>query len=606
MRIIASCIRAVRTQLLVAGFAAPLLCRWLGDSPFAAEHLTWFSDPGSFTSPYWKITLAVCALVFVCGLAYGRLTRAPERAPRLRPAFLFWPALLMLAWAYALHDTGGNYHAETPAWELTRLLSQPPYQMLWLADQIWTAEPGALLQSEEIPFALRLLFPGEGPDFFANYGFFYQALFESRQGVGAGLFFQLALIAGIACTGVRTGKKLFRGVTCTLTPDGKAVPFSAGGRMFRKLPAFLALLCPALVLCWQIYAIESSLISSRPAWEQSNIVGGEPDPRLYTPYSSNTLLADLDGPSSLRIRDAYPRLDGATAFYPLYAAFFKAVYCPPPPKPGTARRSDEQSKAWRDSLQCSTTRKAYTRLIRGERDVVFAFEPSEKQLREAQEKGVKLRLIPLGKEAFVFLVHESNPLENLDIAQIQDIYTRTKTNWKDFGGPDKPIVAYQRPDDSGSQTIMLSRVMRGKKAAAPLREELIIDMGGIITQVAEYRNEEASIGYSFRWYATGMRRTSVSLAGPVGPENADKIQDLKLLAVEGIPPDPDRIADGSYPLSAPFYAVVRDEEHSVELRAFLNWLAGPECRELVAKTGYVPLGETDDPAKASRLPGQEE
>ncbi len=586
MRAIASCLTAVFFQLLFAGTAGPLFALWLEHgSGLAAEYLPWLYDPGRFRTPYWKITSCVCLALLVCGLAYGRLTRSSAGPRRIRPPFLLFPALLMLLWAFALHSTGGDYSAETAAWRLTRLCSQPPFQILWLADLrgLLPEDPAA------VPAFLRHIF---GTDLLTQYGLFYPAIFEDWQGIGAGLFYQLSFLAGIVLAGAgrRAEAAASRFLTCELTDKGTAVMPSPPRRRGTALLPAAGLLCPAALLCWQIHAIESTLISPRSVWNTENIVRDEAELYLYSPFAAQNLLAVPDRQPSLRIAGNYPRMDGSTAFYPLYAAAFKALYAEPSPVPGGRSRADEKGGDWRTALRCTTTRKAYSGLIRGETDVVFAFEPSAEQRREAEKNGIALRLIPLGREAFVFLVHESNPVGSLTPEQIRDMYTRKKTNWKDFGGPDAAVTAYQRPENSGSQTAMRRFVMRDEKPATPLREELILEMGGIITQVAEYRNESSAIGYSFRWYATEMRRAPVIPGAPPRPENARKGTGLKLLAVNGIPPDPARIADNSYPFTVPFYAVVREGPLSKETTALIDWLTGPEGRALIARTGYVPLG----------------
>ena len=193
-------------------------------------------------------------------------------------------------------------------------------------------------------------------------------------------------------------------------------------------------------------------------------------------------------------------------------------------------------------------------------------------MREAKERGVTLRLIPIGQEAFVFLTHTDNPVSTLTREQIRGIYTRRIDNWKELGGANARILPFQRPQNSGSQTIMEHMVMEGKPLTEPLREEFLYEMGGVMVRLADYRNEAASIGYSFRRYALGQ-----------------KMKDLKFLAVDGVDPSPEHVADGTYPFIARFYAVVRDEDSTPELKALLDWFTGPEGQALVQKAGYVPM-----------------
>ena len=293
-------------------------------------------------------------------------------------------------------------------------------------------------------------------------------------------------------------------------------------------------------------------------------VSDEVDLTRYTPFDPDNLLVVPANPPSLRIASGFPRLDGATALYPVYAAAAEALY-----------DVADMSESSREDLvkrvvPCSGTGEAYNRLAAGQVDVIFVAQPSEGQLARLGATGQELTLTALGREAFVFFVNADNPVEGLTQQQIRDIYTATVTNWRELGGRDQTITAYQRPEGSGSQTAMLAEVMRGVPMAEARREELIDGMGGVLSRVATYRNLDSAIGYSFRWYATVMNPK----AG------------IKLLAVDGIAPTPETIRDGSYPLAGDFYAITLGRP-SPGTAALIGWLASPEGQALVEQVGYV-------------------
>lgn len=134
-------------------------------------------------------------------------------------------------------------------------------------------------------------------------------------------------------------------------------------------------------------------------------------------------------------------------------------------------------------------------------------------------------------------------------------------------------MAFQRPEGSGSQTVMQAKVMGGTAMAAPLKEETVEGMGGIVSKVADYRNASSAIGYSFRWYATVMN----ARAG------------LKLLAIDGVAPTVDNIRNGSYPFTVDVYAVTAgtNNPHAGKL---IEWLTGAQGQTLVEQVGYVGRG----------------
>ncbi|MDQ7991774.1 MAG: hypothetical protein AAGC63_02450, partial [Propionicimonas sp.] len=103
--------------------------------------------------------------------------------------------------------------------------------------------------------------------------------------------------------------------------------------------------------------------------------------------------------------------------------------------------------------------------------------------------------------------------------------------------------------------------------------ERIQGMGGIISEVAGYRNLSGAIGFSFRWYATVMN------ANP----------GIRLLAVEGVEPSVATIRDGSYPLTADLNIVTAGSANP-HLQALLDWTVSDEGQALVERAGYVGLG----------------
>ena len=289
----------------------------------------------------------------------------------------------------------------------------------------------------------------------------------------------------------------------------------------------------------------------------------------YKPFAENTKAVKLEEASTLKLQENLPRLDGATALYPLYAAFAQAVY-PAGEYDIYAMKGDSSSLG---QVVCTTTEDAYIRLLNGETDIIFAARPSQQQLAEAKSKGLELKLTPIGKEAFVFFVNARNGVNGLTTAQIQDIYAGKITNWREVGGKNEAIRAFQRPENSGSQT-MLQKLMEGKELMTPPKENVASGMGDIINQTASYRNYKNAIGYSFLFFATEMIQNN----------------EIKLLEVDGVKPEKSTIASGAYPLSAEFYAVTAGSKNP-NVDAFIAWILSPQGQYLVEKTGYTSINK---------------
>jgi phosphate transport system substrate-binding protein len=139
------------------------------------------------------------------------------------------------------------------------------------------------------------------------------------------------------------------------------------------------------------------------------------------------------------------------------------------------------------------------------------------------------------------------------------------------GGLNKTITVYQRPDNSGSQTALI-KIMGNTPVMKPRRENISDGMGGIINEVASYRNVNTAIGYSFLHFSTKMVTNN----------------QIKLLAVNSISPTKETIQNGAYPFCDTFYAIyVEQDEMNGSIKPFIEWILSEQGRELIEKTGYV-------------------
>ena len=294
----------------------------------------------------------------------------------------------------------------------------------------------------------------------------------------------------------------------------------------------------------------------------------------YMPYSAPSKLVILDHEASLIIENEadFPVLDGAEACYPMYASLAKNTCwnIGEIEKKYTADRKYERENGRYVTFTNSVT--GYYRLLSGEVDIFFGAGPSEKIRNIAKEEGKTLELIPIAKEAFVFFAEDKNPVDNLTYEEIRKIYSGEITNWKEVGGPDQEILAFQRPAESGSQ-IMMEYFMGDVPLKKPMTYEVFNSMGGIIDQVAQYHNEKGALGYTFRFFLEGLHQE-------------DRV---KMLKVDGVYPSVENIQNGSYPLVTNVYAVVLETNRKAYVRAFLDYILSPEGQEIVERSGYSPV-----------------
>ena len=349
----------------------------------------------------------------------------------------------------------------------------------------------------------------------------------------------------------------------------------------------LCLLLASLLIVLPAFAEETELPEdaldlSGGSWEQINKAVGKGESWVQFETDDRFGLGEarpLEGFEGLYIRDwgTWPSMDGSTVCVPMAMEL--------------ARQWLGLEEGDMNGFICfSTTPYAYDRLIRGKAnptvtvksrnemmddthpiDLVLATYPNADERKEAEEAGVELVYVPFCYDAFVFMVNDINPVENLSVQQIREIYTGKYTSWAQLGGNPQTLYAYQRPHGSGSQTAMEEMVMQGLEIQQ-VEENFISDgMSDAIRQIGNYDNGPGAIGYSYLYYVN----TLVENNG------------IKVLSVDGISPTEEQIRSGAYPFTVCYWAVYRKGDENTE--AFVQWLTGEEGQKAVRQAGYIPL-----------------
>ena len=180
---------------------------------------------------------------------------------------------------------------------------------------------------------------------------------------------------------------------------------------------------------------------------------------------------------------------------------------------------------------------------------------------KAEEKEAGLKETVLAYDGIAIIVNPENPVSDLTLEQIADIYTGRITNWKDLGGNDAEIVLIGR--EAGSGTRDGFETITGTSDACQYRQELT-STGDVITTVAQ--NPDA-IGYA-------------SLAS---------IKDtVKALSIGGIVPTEDSVKDGSYAIQRPFVLVTVEGRALSECeQKFFEYITSSEAASLISAAGAV-------------------
>ncbi len=220
----------------------------------------------------------------------------------------------------------------------------------------------------------------------------------------------------------------------------------------------------------------------------------------------------------------------------------------------------------------TNTHPGYVKLIEGKTDLIVVTEPSAEELQLAKDNNVELVVTKVVNEGFVFYANIKNPVSNLKLEEVVDIYSGKINNWDEVGGNKSKIIPYQRPVNSGSQTGMLSLVMKGVPLREPTTVEMVESMGGIIDAVANYDNNIDGLGYSYYYYANIMYGT---------PK-------IKFLAINGVEPTYETIENETYPLMTAYYIVTR-KDASEKVQKFKDALLSSEGAKVAREAGYVPI-----------------
>lgn len=268
----------------------------------------------------------------------------------------------------------------------------------------------------------------------------------------------------------------------------------------------------------------------------------------YLPFDDSSQIAKMD--SSFKLKDHLPVLDGATALLPVYSAVINSVY------PEDSVIYNEGEFAPSSAMQYKNTLRGYKAIVDGDTDILFCAGPSKEQTAYAEEQGVELVYVPIGREAFVFLVNSQNPINNLTQEQIRGIYSGKYRNYKDVGGSFRTINPLTRMEGSGSQTALVS-FMNGEPI---VKKHPLAFLGG-------------AIGFSFRYYVEGI----VGNAG------------VKMLSVDGMYPNADNIRTGDYPIVSEFYAIYRADNENENIKPLIEWLLSEEGQSIIEQSGYVGI-----------------
>lgn len=196
------------------------------------------------------------------------------------------------------------------------------------------------------------------------------------------------------------------------------------------------------------------------------------------------------------------------------------------------------------------------------------------EIETARAKGIEPVEHIVARDAIAVIVHPDNPVSQLTLQQISDIYSGKINNWSELGGENRPIVRLSRETNSGTHVYFLETVLRlGEKDNQTLfaTDTLLLPSSeGIIHEI---RHNPNAIGYDGLGYV---------------PE------DLKVIAVAKEPgekyvlPMMSTVNDKTYPIARDLYMYTAGEARGA-LKDYLEWILSDEAQQIVSELGFVPI-----------------
>jgi len=212
-------------------------------------------------------------------------------------------------------------------------------------------------------------------------------------------------------------------------------------------------------------------------------------------------------------------------------------------------------------------------MLNGTVDIANASrEIKPEELKSAKDKGLTPQQFVVAGDAIAIIVHPDNPVQQLTLQQLSDIYTGKIRNWREVGGENRPIVLLSRESNSGTYVYFLENVIRlGKKSDLLFSPDTLL-MPSSEGISAEVRQNPNAIGYDGLGYVTPDQKMIAVAKDGKAPH---------------VLPSKEAALDGTYPISRALYMVTPDAP-SAAVKAYLEWVR-TEGQVMVADLGFVPL-----------------
>ena len=190
---------------------------------------------------------------------------------------------------------------------------------------------------------------------------------------------------------------------------------------------------------------------------------------------------------------------------------------------------------------------------------------ASREVKESElQKYPDLKVFTIARDGIAIVAHPDVPVDGLTKEQVKDIFAGEITNWKEVGGPDKPIVVVSREEGSGTRAAFEEMVM-GKEGPP------IVDMAILQPSNGAVRTTVSTTPDSIGFLSFGYLDESV-----------------KALAIDGVEATEANAASGAYPIVRPLNLLTKGEPSGV-VKAWLDFILSDEGQKIVVEEGYIAV-----------------
>jgi phosphate transport system substrate-binding protein len=214
-------------------------------------------------------------------------------------------------------------------------------------------------------------------------------------------------------------------------------------------------------------------------------------------------------------------------------------------------------------------------MINGTTDISESSRQIKKEeIEAAQKNGVDPTEFKVGLDGLAVVVNPKNPVKELTMDQLRDIFMGTTTNWKDVGGNDGKIVLLSRESNSGTHLYFKEHVLRRGNEKGP--EEfatsalLMPSSQAIADEIATNVN---AIGYYGLGYVSEKQK-AIAVAPMAG--------------APAVLPSTGAVISGEYPISRPLFMYTKGQPSGV-IKSFMDFVLSEEGQKIVQELDFVPL-----------------